>query len=84
MNTKKNIKIRTHKNVKNPTKLKTHFNDNGYLVIEFNNKFKYVMRLHNDESKLTKNNKKNIKVKFDTILENIEKVYNIITIKKYC
>lgn len=80
---KKNIQLRTlnHK-IQLPTRVKTFFNEKGYLVLEFNNHFKYVMRLHNDESKLTKNNKKNIKLKFDTILQNMDKIYNTKIISK--
>jgi len=80
---KKDIRFRTlNQHIRLPTRVKTFFNKNGYLVLEFNNHFKYVMRLHNDESKLTKNNKKNIKLKFDTILQNMDEIYNTKIIQK--
>ena len=80
---KKDIRFRTlNQHIHLPTRVKTSFNKNGYLVLEFNNHFKYVMRLHNDESKLTKNNKKNIKLKFDTILQNMDEIYNTKIISK--
>lgn len=61
-----------------PTRVSTSLNNLGYIILEFNSKHKFSMRLHTASSKITKN----LSLKYDTVLINVDEIYKKVRIKK--
>ena len=79
VNQKKNIIIYNFKREYNaPTRVRISRNKNGYIILTFNNKHIFHLRLHTAQSKLTKIPS----LKFDTVLINQDELYPKIIIPK--
>lgn len=61
-----------------PTRLTVSYDSKGYILLQFNNKHTFRLRLHTASSRLTKN----LSLKFDTILINQDELYPKTQIRK--
>jgi len=77
-NTKKSVQCYDSSDIFIPTRVVTSIDGRGYIILEFNNKCYFSMRLHTAASKITKI----LSIKYDVTLENADIVYNKAEIKK--
>lgn len=77
-NNKKNIEIYDCTKKSIPTRLVSSVNDKNRIILKFNNKYIFDMRLHTASSRITQT----LSLKYDTVLTNITQIYNKVEIKK--
>ena len=78
-NTKKEVSIYDCTNkILVPTRVVTSVNHLGYIVLEFNSKHRFSMRLHTASSRI----ERNLSLKYDTVLMNVDEMYPSEIIKK--
>ncbi len=80
LNKLKNVEIYDFtKTYKLPTKITSiTYDKNNVMILEFDNKFKFSLRLHSARSKLTPE----VSIKFDTSLINLNDLYEKVVLKK--
>lgn len=77
-NNKKNIEIYDCTKKSIPTRVTVHINDLNHIVLKFNNRYIFDLRLHTASSRITQT----LSLKYDTVLTNIDEMYSKVEIKK--